>query len=327
MSNKLILPLKQFSGGANLQKTVYLSEYIHPEAVELLINENIALVSDFDQPDKIDAIILRNIKITRELMQQATNLKVIGKHGVGCNTIDLAAAKELGKTVLFTPTTNIDSVAEMVVGLILNLYRHIAEANSGVRKNEYASIAPPSLIGNEIGGKTVALIGIGNVNKKVASILKNGFGAKLNGYDPYVSSEAADELGIKKYVTLEEAIIGADIITVSVPLVEGTKNLISGKIFDSFKPSAILINTARGGIVNEDDLFNALAAKKLKAAASDVFLQEPPTMQNKLLTLSNFCATPHIGGSTEEALYRTGMEVVRETISVLNGSAPKHPAI
>lgn len=309
-----------------MKKIVYLSEYIHPEAVEQL-NKNVMVVTDFKQIDKIDAIILRNITITREMMQKATKLKVISKHGVGCNTIDLLAAKELGKTVLFTPTTNVNSVAEMIVGLILNLYRHITEANSGVRENKYKTIAPQGLIGNEIGGKTVALIGLGNVNRSAASMLKNGFGVKLNGYDPYVSSELADQLGIRKCLTLEETVMGADIVTVSVPLVESTKNLISGKIFDCFKPSAILINTARGGIVNEDDLFHALVGKKVKAAACDVFLHEPPTTENKLLTLNNFCATPHIGGSTEEALYRTGMEVVQETISVLNGNLPKHPAI
>jgi D-3-phosphoglycerate dehydrogenase len=309
-----------------LKRNVFLSEYIHPDAAALL-NASCMVVTNFDQIEKIDAIILRNIAVTREMMLRATNLKVIGKHGVGCNTIDLVAAKELGKTVLFTPTTNINSVAEMIVGLIIDLYRHISVANQGVRNNEYKTIAPQSLIGNEVAGKTVALVGFGNVNKKVAAILKYGFGVELVTYDPYVSSTVTDQFGIRKNDSLEDTIRDADIVTVSVPFVESTKNLIAGKIFDCFKPSAILINTARGGIVNEDDLYDALAAKKLKAAACDVFLQEPPTIENKLLTLSNFCATPHIGGSTEESLYRTGMEVVLETISVLDGNAPKHPAI
>jgi D-3-phosphoglycerate dehydrogenase len=313
-------------GGFIVKKTVYLSEYIHPEAAALL-KEHCAVVDDFEQIEKIDAIILRNITVTREMMVRAKNLKVIGKHGVGCNTIDLIAAKELGKMVLFTPTTNINSVAEMIVGLIIDLYRHIHVANQGVRNNEYKTIAPPSLIGNEIAGKTVALVGFGNVNKKVAAILKNGFGVECVAYDPYVSREVTDPLGIRKGASLEDAIQNADIVTVSVPYVESTKNLIAGQVFDWFKPSAILINTARGGIVNEDDLYAALVAKKLKAAACDVFLQEPPTIENKLLGLRNFCATPHIGGSTEESLYRTGMEVVQETINVLNGNAPKHPAI
>jgi D-3-phosphoglycerate dehydrogenase len=309
-----------------MKKIVYLSEYIHPEAVALL-KENCTVVADFDQLEAIDAIILRNIAVTREMMQKAKKLKVIGKHGVGCNTIDLVAAKELGKTVLYTPTTNINSVAEIIVGLILNLYRHITVANAGVRNNEYKTIAPAVLIGNEITGKTVALIGAGNVNKRLAGILQNGFGVKLNAFDPYISGEQAKQLGMKKCATLEEAIGDADIVTVSVPLTDGTKNLISGRVFDSFKPSAVLINTARGGIVNEDDLYDALASKKLRAAACDVFELEPPTSENKLLSLPGFSATPHIGGSTEEALYRTGMEVVSETISVLGGNSPKHPAI
>jgi len=309
-----------------LKEVVYLSEYIHPEAVALL-KENCTVVADFDQIETIDAIILRNITVTREIMQQAKKLKVIAKHGVGCNTIDLAAAKELGKTVLYTPTTNINSVAEFIVGLILNLYRHITVANIGVRNNENKTIAPPTLIGNEIAGKTVALIGVGNVNKKLANILKNGFGVNINAYDPYLSGDTAAKLGMRKCATLEEAIGDADIVTVSVPLTESTKNLISGPIFDCFKPSAILINTARGGIVNEDDLYDALVNKKIRAAACDVFAVEPPAKENKLLSLPGFCATPHIGGNTEEALYRTGIEVVRETISVLKGNAPKHPAI
>jgi len=309
-----------------LKHTVFLSEYIHPEAVKLL-RENCDVVASFNQLEKLDAIILRNISITREMMQKAINLKVIGKHGVGCNTIDLVAAKELGKAVLYTPTTNVHSVAEMALAMILNLYRHIAEANVGIRANEYKTIAPRSLVGNEIAGKSVALIGLGNVHKKLIVILKNGFGVDICGYDPYVSVEIANQLGIKKYNTVEETIRGADIVSVSVPLVDSTINMISGKIFDSFKSSAILINTARGGIINEEDMFNALAAKKLRAAASDVFAQEPPTAETKLLSLPNFFATPHIGGSTEEALYRTGMEVVQETLNVLSGKSPKHSAI
>lgn len=310
-----------------MKKLVYLSEYIHPEAFALL-KENCTVVDNFDQIEAIDAIILRNITVTREMMQKAKNLKVIGKHGVGCNTIDLSAAKELGKTVLYTPTTNINSVAEIIVGLILNLYRHITVANAGVRNDEYKTIAPATLIGNEIAGKTVALIGVGNVNKKLASILQNGFGVNISAYDPYLAGDTAEKLGMRKCATLEEAIGDADIVTISVPLTNGTRNLISGRIFDSFKPSAILINTARGGIVNEDDLYDALVNKKIRLAASDVFEVEPPTRDNnKLLSLPGFCATPHIGGSTEESLYRTGMDVVRETISVLNGNSPKHPAI
>jgi D-3-phosphoglycerate dehydrogenase len=176
---------------------VYLSEYIHPEAVALL-KENCTIVDNFDKIETLDAIILRNVTVTREMMQQAKKLRVIAKHGVGCNTIDLAAAKELGKTVLYTPTTNINSVAEMIVGLILNLYRHITVANAGVRNKEYSKIAPPSLIGNEIAGKTVALIGAGNVNKKLAGILQNGFGVRLNAFDPYISGEQAERLGLRK---------------------------------------------------------------------------------------------------------------------------------
>ena len=116
-------------------------------------------------------------------------------------------------------------------------------------------------------------------------------------------------------------------MNVNVPLVNSTRDLISGKMFDHFKPGAVLVNAARGAIVNEDDLYEALVSGKLKAAACDTFVQEPPTGENKLLTLDNFCATPHIGGNTEEALQRTGMEVVTETLKVLAGEEPLHAVV
>ena len=116
----------------------------------------------------------------------------------------------------------------------------------------------------------------------------------------------------------------SDIVNISVPLTEQTRNMVSGKVFQHFKPGAILINAARGGIVNEDDLYDALVQKKLRAAACDVFVKEPPDGQNKLLTLENFCATPHLGANTEEAMYRMGMEVVSGVLDALAGHTPQH---
>ena len=304
---------------------VYLSEYIHPEA-DVLLRQHATVVDTFDEIEKIDGIISRGIPVTRQMIEKAKRLKVISKHGVGYNQIDTSAAKEFGKIVLYTPTTNIHSVAELIVGMILDVYRHIASSNIKLRRGEIKTTA--SIVGNEIAGKTLALIGMGNVARTLMKILCNGFGLHaVVGYDPYVTVQQAKDLDIAKYETLEEAVGKADIVNVSVPLVPGTRNLVTKKVFDCFRPSAILINASRGGIVNEDDLYDALVAKKLKGAALDVFEQEPPPAGHKLLTLDNFCATPHIGGSTEESLYRTGLEVVQETINVINGLPPKHPVV
>ena len=303
---------------------VYLSEYIHPDALALL-RRNANVVTSLDEPEKLDAIILRTVKVDRALIEKAANLKVIAKHGVGYNTIDVAAAKEHQIPVLFTPTTNINSVAELIMGLAITLCRNVVAGDRNCRKGMYARIAPKSVMGLELTGKTLGLVGTGNIAQIVARKMHGAFDMPVLGYDPYISQEKAQALGIEKVDSLEELIRSSDVVNVSVPLTPSTQNMISGKLFDCFKPTAVLINAARGGIVSEQDLYEALKAGKFYGAACDAFVQEPPTGENPLLSLDNFIATPHIGGTTEEALYRTGMEVVEQTLKVLSGGKPDHP--
>lgn len=303
---------------------VYLSEYIYPEAVKKL-RQCANVVSDFDRIEEIDAIILRNIPVTAEMMDKAKKLKVIAKHGIGVNTIDVKAAKERSIQVIYTPTSNADSVAEMTVGLFLMLQRKLYEANVKCRRGEFSSIAPKELLGTEINGKTFGQIGMGNIAQRIARIMSAGFSAKILGYDPMISKQEAEKRGFEKVDSLQELISRSDMVNVNVPLIDSTRNMISGDIFNHFKPEAIFVNAARGEIINEDDLYNALVSGKLKAAACDTFSIEPPAADNKLLTLQNFSATPHIGGNTQEALMKTGIEVVAETLNVLEGKAPLHP--
>lgn len=305
---------------------VYLNEYIYPEAVKKL-KEKVEVVDSWENPEELDAIILRNIDVTREMMEKAVNLKVIGKHGVGCNTIDLEAAKEHGIVVLNTPTANTNSVAELIVGMMLTVARHINYCDAKTRENGFSRIAPPEVSGREISGKTVGLVGMGNIARRVGEILKNGFSVKLVGYDPYFSKEKADSFGIKKYENLNDMLEVSDIVNVSVPLTDSTRNMIAKDNFTHFKKNAILINAARGGIVNEDDLYVALKNKTIYAAACDAFAVEPPNGENKLMSLENFCGTPHIGADTEEALERMGIEVVEEVLRVLEGNEPKHRVV
>lgn len=308
-------------------KTVFLKEYIHPDA-RALLERSCRVVDTMDAPEEIDAIILRVYAVTREIMDKCPNLKVIGKHGVGCNTIDLQAAKEKGLTVLNTPSANSNSVAELVVGLMLDICRNITLAHNRAEAGKFASIAPKEMTGMELTGKTLGLIGTGNIARRVAQILSGGFGVQVVGYDPYVTREQMEQMGYRKCDTVAEVIAASDIVNVSVPLTPATTNLISGELFDCFKPGAILVNAARGGIVNEEDLYHALKAGKLRAAACDAFVSEPPSAANtNLYTLDNFVGTPHIGACAEEALYRMGMEVVQEVISVLDGAQPKHRVV
>lgn len=305
---------------------VYLSEYICPEAVKIL-KEKAEIVDNWDQLEELDGIVLRNVDVTRQMMEQAKKLKVIAKHGVGCNTIDLEAAKELGITVLNTPAANTNSVAELIVGLMLAAGRQINYCDAKTRKEGFARIAPPEVSGLELKGKTIGLIGMGNIARRAGEILKGGFCVKLVGYDPYCSDELAQEYGIEKYEELNDMLETADFVSISVPLTPSTRDLITSENFKHFKKNAVLINTARGGIVNEEDLYEALKNKVIRAAACDAFVEEPPNGKNKLMSLDNFCATPHIGADTDEALQRMGMEVVEEILNVLEGREAKHRVV
>ena len=304
--------------------TVYLSEYIYPEAVKKL-KEHATVVDNFDHIEEIDAIILRNIPVTAEMMDRAKKLKVIAKHGIGCNTIDVEAAKARGIQVIYTPTANADSVAEMTVGLFFMMERRLYEANVKCRNSEFKTIAPRDFLGTEIRGKTFGQIGMGNIAQRIAHIMSAGFGVKVLGYDPFIPTDEAARRGFEKVETLEELVERSDMVNINVPLVKSTHPLMSADLRIPFTPGGVCGTAARGAVINEDDLYDALVSGKLKAAACDTFVQEPPTAENKLLSLPNFSATPHLGGNTEEALQKAGTEVVEETLNVLAGKKPIHP--
>ena len=302
--------------------SVYLSEYIDPSC-RAKLEEKFEVVDNFDKPEEVEAIILRVFPVDAALMDKLPNLKIISKHGVGCNTIDIDAAKERGIIVTNTPGANANSVAELIVGLMLDICRNITVADRKSQAGEFSSIAPKEMTGIELTGKTLGLIGAGNIARIVGKILVGGFDAKVIAYDPYMPAEAMASFGYEKVETVAEVIERSDIVNVSVPLTPETENLIAGDMFDKFKPNAILVNAARGGIVNEDDLYDALKAGKLRAAACDAFVTEPPTAANtKLYELDNFIGTPHIGAGTEEALVRMGDESVANVITVLEGGEP-----
>ena len=307
--------------------TIYLSEYIHPEA-RALLESQCTVVDTLDAPEAIDGMIIRTFEVSAEVMDRCKNLKVIGKHGVGCNTIDLDEARKRGITVLNTPAANMNSVAELIVALILNIARNVTLAHEKTQAGAFEKIAPAQMTGMEISGKTLGLIGVGNIARRTAEILHNGFGMRVIGYDPFVDQAAMAKMGYEKYETVQELITVSDVVNVSVPLTPATRDLIAGETFNCFRKSAILVNAARGGIVNEADLYQALKAGKLRAAACDAFVNEPPTRENtNLYELENFIGTPHIGACAEEALYRMGDEVVKEVIRVLEGQEPKHQVV
>ncbi len=305
---------------------VYLKEPIHPNAVAYL-TEHAEVVSDMTDLGNIEAIITRGETISRELMEGAPNLKVIGKHGVGYDNIDIEAARDLGKRVVFTPGCNTEAVAELAVTHMLNICRKAVIAMSQMKQGEVDELSPAHLEGIELQGKTLGVVGAGRIGFRIAEILKNGFGAQIVIYDPYLSAEDAQKRGFDKVDTISELCSVADIINISVPLSDSTYHLFNADCINKMKPSAVLVNTARGGIVDEDALYDALVAHRIRGAGMDVFEDEPISKDNKLLTLDNFTATPHIGACTEEAMLRVGMKVVEEVLDVLAGKEPEFPVV
>jgi len=297
---------------------VYLSEYIHPVPRKQLEQE-VTIVDNFDDIRNIDAILLRRFRVDEAFMQKAKNLKLVAVHGVGYDMVDLEAAKRHGIAVTNTPQANSDSVAELVTGLVIDLERNILQANRACHRDLVKSSAPAELKGYSIHGKTFGQIAIGNVGSRVGKIMKNAFGMNVLAYDPYVPDERFAELGFTRVSSLEELIRNSDVVNVSTCLNEETRDLISGEMFDWFKPHAVLVNAARGGIVNEHGLYEALKEGKIKAAACDVFEQEPPNSQNPLLSLENFISTPHLGANTEEATRNMAQMAVDEILRLKRG--------
>jgi D-3-phosphoglycerate dehydrogenase len=306
---------------------VVVTEPIHSAPLARL--REAADVLTWDDPgstdwSQADAVIVRAAVVTRSRIMAAPRLKVIGKHGIGVNAIDVEAARERGVQVVYTPTANINSVAELIVGFMLTLARKLPD-NMRMLRAGATRLAPPGLTGTELGGKTLGLVGLGRISQRAAEICRNGFGMTVAGYDPFVSPERFAEMGFVHHATLASLLGAADVISISVPYTRETHHLVGAEEFALCRPSAILINTARGGVVDETALADALRDRRLAAAACDVFETEPPRPDHPLLALPNFIGSLHIGASTEEALLRVGDIVVSDVLAVLRGETPEFP--
>jgi len=258
-------------------------------------------------------------KVTAALLKTATNLRVIGRAGAGVDNIDLTAAAKAGVIVVNAPDGNTLAAAEHTFALMLALARQLPRAHHSLQNGGWER---KRFMGTELFGKTIAVIGLGRIGTEVAR-RATAFGMKVLVCD--TSSEArkkAAELGIC-LEPLREAVSKADFVTLHLPLTNETTNLIDATIIAAMKPSAYIINAARGGIVDESALFHALQSGKLAGAALDVFSQEPPA-NPALCQLPNVVVTPHLGASTVEAQERVALDAASDVIAVLTGNAPKN---
>ena len=289
----------------------FLCEYIHEEARKELESFS-EIVDDWEKFSECDAVINRNLQLTREVLQKATNLKVIAVHGTGLDGVDLESAKELGISVFSTPYRNAMSVAEWNIALMLMTARKVTMIAKRVQ--EGVSFANASVMaqlqGIELSGKRVAFLGVGEIAKKTIVICKHGFSMQCVGWSRSLTKEKAQELEIEFASSIEEAVKEADFVVLGMALTKETRGIIGKNELEQMKQGAILINTARGALIQEDFLYEALQKGKLGGAGLDVLIKEPLTIQCPLYSLENVVLTPHIGANTADALYRVGMACI-----------------
>jgi len=265
-------------------------------------------------PEEADGVMVRGSKIRAEDLARAKKVKIISKQGVGYDNIDVAAAKQHGIPVVRTPGVNKEAVAELALGLAIAVGRRIVELDRRVRSQE--KLDRTKILGVEMWGKTVGIVGVGNIGSRVAHKWRSAFECKVVGYDPH------RKLSIPQAPTLEELLEKADLVSLHVPLNEETKYLIGKRELALMKPTAILVNTCRGGVVDEAALYAALKAGKLFGAGIDVWEVETPRVDSRLLELPNVVCTPHAAGGTEETQIRSALKVAEQAVDVLNGKPP-----
>jgi D-3-phosphoglycerate dehydrogenase len=274
-------------------------------------------------PD-VNAIVTRLTVIDKELITAGKNLEAIAKHGIGVDNIDVEAATERNITVLTTGNANSLSVAEHAFFAMGAMCKRITYFDDQMRKGNWKS--RDTLGSKDMTGKLLGIIGLGNIGSNVAKMAKEGFGMQVEVYDPYADQEAVVSLGYKYVKDVDTICREADFITVHVPLNDDTKNLIDKRRLSMMKSTACLVNFARGGIVNEKDLYEALKNKTIATAALDVFEEEPLSLASPLLELDNVVLSPHCATFSEDSRIRMSLQVAEGVDDVLSGRAPKFAA-
>jgi D-3-phosphoglycerate dehydrogenase len=267
-----------------------------------------------------DGLIVRSAtRVTAEVMDRADNLKAIGRAGIGVDNIDIDAATKRGVIVANAPESNTVAAAEHTLGLMLASARRIPAADASLRDGEWKRSA---FKGVEVAGKTLGLIGLGHVGSIVARGAL-GMGMRVLAYDPYVSEDRIRSMNVGRAETTDEVFEQADFVSLHVPRTQQTVRLVNENSLAKMKPTAYLINVARGGIVDETALYNALKEGTIAGAALDVFAEEPTT-ESPIFTLPNVVVTPHLGASTAEAQDRAGITAAEQVATALGGAVPIH---
>ncbi len=305
MTSKILVSDPLSDEGIEILKGSGFSVDVKPGLSE---DELCAIIGDYDC-----LIIGSETKVTPRVIKAGRNLKVIGRAGVGVDNIDVPCATGRGILVMNAPSANILSAAEHSCAMLLALARNIPFAHESMHRGEWKR---SKYTGVELNGKVLGIIGVGRVGGEVAKRMK-AFNMIMIGYDPFLPKEVADAIGVR-LTTLEEVITTADFMTIHTPLLPDTRNVISLSQFKMMKPSARIVNVARGGIVDEEDLYTALKEGIIAGAAFDVWCNEPLSDdEKKLLELDSLVTTPHLGASTVEAQERVAVEIAEHAVMYL----------
>jgi D-3-phosphoglycerate dehydrogenase / 2-oxoglutarate reductase len=317
---------------------ILVVEHIHP-AGEALLAEVGQLVFPYPQNSQgileaiggCDALVVRNTKITPAILSAAPRLRVVGRHGVGYDSVDIAAASALGIPVVYTPAANTESVAEIAAAFILLLGRRILRAHAAMQSGELLSDTVTlsvmaqrhGLASFDLWGKTLGIVGVGRIGSLLARKMAAAFNMHILGYDPYLGAAALAGVGVEKVERLEDLLPRCDFVSLHCPGGAETRHLIDAARLACMKPGAYLINTARGSVVDEAALVAALESHHLGGAAIDVYDPEPPEFANRLLRMDNVIVTPHFCAMTEESLRNMGVAVAQGVQDVLAGRRPQ----
>lgn len=266
---------------------------------------------------QMDGVIAGLDEWTETVIVAAERLRILARYGVGTDRVDLAAATRRGVLVTNTPGANSAAVAELTIALLLALARHLCAAEAATRQGEW-----PRFSGLGMHGKVAGLVGLGAVGREVSLRLK-AFGCRVLAFDPFVSPEAAAAAGAE-LVSLDELLPRADFVSLHAQVTAATRGLVNTGFLDRLKPGALLINTARGELVDEQALLAALESDRLAGAGLDCFCQEPPGPDHPLLRLPQVIATPHMGAHTDEAVNQMGRMALADLLAGLRGERPEH---
>jgi D-3-phosphoglycerate dehydrogenase / 2-oxoglutarate reductase len=293
-------------GASGIQKLMSVPQFQVDARKKVAPKELLQIIKDYD------ALVIRSAtKVTAEVIEAGEKLKVVARAGIGLDNVDIEAASRRGIVVMNTPEGNVITTAEHVIAMLLALSRNIPQADDSLKAGRWEK---SRFVGREVFHKVLGIIGVGKIGRVVADRAK---GLKMNviAYDPYISAEVVEKLGIKG-VSLDELFTQSDYITVHTPMTKETRNLLNAEAFKKMKEGVFILNCARGGIVNEQDLYAAIKAGVVAGAALDVFVEEPPK-DNPLLLLDQVVVTPHLGASTGEAQENVAIAVAEQVTDYL----------